>query len=321
MKLEVTLQTFQTNLLNLSIGPEVSYRSLTMIPLSRTDVSSLNYDTLDEAMENDICDVEEVSESGSVPTLKFLNGGDTPVFLLDGEELVGAKQNRVLNLSILVPGKCEIEIPVSCVEQGRWRHTSRKFKSSMHAQFAKSRAKKARSVSRNMMESRGRHSDQGEVWHDISEKAAKLDVRSRTDAMSDVYRKERGNLREYVRALSPRPGQIGAIFVIDGKVAGLDIFDSADTFAKLSAKLVRSHALDAIEVDSEATDIDTQNLAKSFLDQVAAISTTAHLAIGLGTDHRFDGSSISGGALVVDDEVLHVAAFPTAADTAEFSYQ
>lgn len=52
--------------------------------------------------------------------LAFRNRGLDPAFLLDGEELVGAKQNRILNLSILVPGQTSLEIPVSCVEQSRW---------------------------------------------------------------------------------------------------------------------------------------------------------------------------------------------------------
>jgi hypothetical protein len=309
-KQEVVLQKFQSNLLKLSIDPEVSYRSLTMVPLTQTEISNLKYDTLDEAMESGICDVEEVSENGSIPTLKFQNRGDTSVFLLDGEELVGAKQNRILNLSILVPRKSEIKIPVSCVEQGRWRHTSRKFKSSIHAQFAKSRAKKARSVSRNMLHAISRHSDQSEIWHDISEKAAKLHARSETDAMADVYNKAGRRLNMFVRNLLPRPGQIGAIFLINGQVSGLDIFDRPKTFAKLSAKIVRSHALDAIEVDTGAKEVDSRRLAKCFLDQIASVSTTLHSAIGLGTDHRIDGDEVTGGALVVNDEVLHISAFP-----------
>jgi hypothetical protein len=42
-----------------------------------------------------------VSEGGSVPHLLFINDAMRPVLLLDGEELVGAKQNRVLNLTVL----------------------------------------------------------------------------------------------------------------------------------------------------------------------------------------------------------------------------
>jgi hypothetical protein len=37
------------------------------------------------------------------------------VLILDGEELVGTKQNRIVNTTILVAAGCEIVIPVSCV--------------------------------------------------------------------------------------------------------------------------------------------------------------------------------------------------------------
>jgi hypothetical protein len=38
----------------------------------------------------------------------------------DGEQLVGAKQNRILNMTVLVAAETEVTIPVSCVERGRW---------------------------------------------------------------------------------------------------------------------------------------------------------------------------------------------------------
>src|SRR3954466_7738374 len=71
--------------------------------------------------------VTEVSEAGSVPELQVENGLDLAVFLMDGQELVGAKQNRILNTDVLVPARSTLRIPVSCVEQHRWRHVSATF--------------------------------------------------------------------------------------------------------------------------------------------------------------------------------------------------
>ena len=47
--------------------------------------------------------ITEVSDAGRVSELKVVVKGERAVLLVDGEELVGAKQNRVLNLSMLVP--------------------------------------------------------------------------------------------------------------------------------------------------------------------------------------------------------------------------
>ncbi|NUQ65067.1 MAG: hypothetical protein HUU20_21595 [Pirellulales bacterium] len=40
------------------------------------------------------------------------------MLFLDGEELAGAKQNRILNASLLVGAKSNIKIPVSCAPRG-----------------------------------------------------------------------------------------------------------------------------------------------------------------------------------------------------------
>jgi hypothetical protein len=90
---------------------------------------AIPYRTLDEALATESLDITEISEGGSVPLLKVLNRGDDPVFLMAGEQLVGAKQNRILNASILAAARGELTIPVSCVEAGRWRYRSPKFAS------------------------------------------------------------------------------------------------------------------------------------------------------------------------------------------------
>jgi hypothetical protein len=53
--------------------------------------------------------IEEVNEAGAVPTLRLTSTADRPVLLLDGEELIGAKQNRVLNTTVLVAAGARLE--------------------------------------------------------------------------------------------------------------------------------------------------------------------------------------------------------------------
>jgi hypothetical protein len=100
------------------------------------------YRTLDDALSRGEVEITEISEQGSVPELQLVNRGSRPVLIVDGEELVGAKQNRVVNLTILVAAQPELTIPVSCVEAGRWRAKSRAFSSAPGTHFATGRAKR-----------------------------------------------------------------------------------------------------------------------------------------------------------------------------------
>ena len=113
----------------LSLGPIHRFGRLAVVPLIDRMAKPSGWLTLDAALAGGEVEVTEVSESGSVPELCLLNRSSFPIFLLDGEELVGAKQNRILNLSILVPAASNFEVPVSCVEQGRWSWRSRGFQS------------------------------------------------------------------------------------------------------------------------------------------------------------------------------------------------
>ena len=87
-----------------------------MARLSHVQASSSS-STLDEALAGGLR-IRETSESGSVPEPAVENLLAERVLLYDGEELIGAKQNRILNVSVLVEAKSSLTIPVSCVEQG-----------------------------------------------------------------------------------------------------------------------------------------------------------------------------------------------------------
>ena len=114
-------------LMDLEPGDLVNCRNLTMIPLLGEDTHPADYLTLDEALSMRTARVTEVSEGGSVPELRFVNTGSRQVLLMDGEEVVGAKQNRTLNISILAPAPGELLLPVTCVEAGRWAGGKRRI--------------------------------------------------------------------------------------------------------------------------------------------------------------------------------------------------
>lgn len=292
------------------VGLSQAFKNITMFPLLRQDALESNYLTLDEALEAGTARVTEVSEGGTVPELEFLNEGDVPVLLLDGEELVGAKQNRVLNLSILAPSNKSIKIPVSCVEAGRWSYRSRNFASSPRAMYARGRAAKSGHVSRSMRDAGNRRSDQGDIWNNIAEKSERMSVKSETGSMSDIYERKEVAMKDFVEHFQPIDGQIGAVFAIDNTISGVDLFDCPDTLKKVLPKLVRSYALDAIEIAHPVDDRTDREDAKRFLKALSDSKFESFPAVGLGNDLRIESLTISGGALVADGRTVHLWAFP-----------
>jgi hypothetical protein len=261
--------------------------------------------------------VTELSGGGSVPELSITNTAELPVLLVDGEELVGAKQNRVLNLSILVPAKHTMAIPVSCVEAGRWCSASVDLKTASHMMYSGARGPRTSQVTRSMRSSGSRSSDQRAVWEELAAKAARLKTASPTQAMSALYDQHARGVEEFVRGFNCQKEQCGVAFAISGRVLGLDLFDSAEVMNKFFEKLVRSYALDALDAAKEEQGRASTEELSMFVGGIGAAPCFSDGAVGLGKDVRFTGSGVSGAALWAQGRYLHVCAFAKESGSAE----
>ena len=293
-----------------TVGQAVSHETLTIFPLLANEAFAKDHLTLDEALAAGTATITEVSESGSVPELLFRNKGDKAVFLLDGEELVGAKQNRILNITILAPAMKDTVIPVSCVEAGRWSHSRPDFQSASRVQFSESRARRSAHVSDDIMMCRERRSDQGEVWRDIDQKLHAMRSDSPTRAVESAFVDHETRIAEYVKKLGQVDLQRGAVFAINGRIAGMELFDSEQTCGALLPKVIRSYALDAIDPRIAGEPRSDQQPVEAFLERVIRAKCHEDHAIGEGVDLRFQGDpGLAGGALFARDRVVHLVAF------------
>jgi len=291
----------------LTAGP-VAHGGLTVVPLLGPTLAEPEWLTLTEA--GDRVQVIEVDEAGSVCDLKVSNMADRPLLLLDGEEVVGAKQNRILNTTVLVAARAETTIPVSCVEQGRWGYRGRQFASSDASLFASVRQKKAAWVNQSVRAGRGPRSDQGAVWDELASKAAEHQVESPTAAMRDFYVRYEADLAGARRALAPIVGQVGAIVYISGRWAGAEILAGQKLFARAWTRLCSGYAADAIGRKPGAPLTPDPG---DVLQRVAACPVEPAPAVGLGSEYRLTGPTIAGAALVVEDRLAHLMAFPAPA--------
>jgi hypothetical protein len=295
----------------LEIAAPVHFRNLTLFPVLRPEPASPRpgYLLLQEAIAQRVARVTELNGGGSVPELRFENSSDQPVLLLDGEELVGAKQNRVLNLTILAPPKHTTILPVSCVEEGRWNFVSPEFAPADRVMYARARAARMKDVSHSLRATGLRCSDQGAVWNEIAAKMESMDAPSPTCAMGDIYARHAVSIEEYLRAFNWQTRQAGVVFAIGGHVHGLDLLDHPAAFEMLLPKLVRSYALDAL--DSPAT--EAPPAPRQGVEQFFALlgDTQAFMepAIGMGKDVRLNGVKVSGAALWEGERYVHLCAF------------
>lgn len=299
----------QSALAQLKVGAPQSYRGLTIFPLTSPAKGSIDYLLLSDALAAGLVSVRESSFRGSVPDLVVENRADRPVLIVDGEELLGAKQNRVANLTLLVAANKRTTIPVSCVEAGRWSYQSDEFAVSERVQFARGRREKLASVYASMSASGSRRSDQGAVWASIDEKADAMAAHSPTSAMSSIFETHATSLDEFVKRFAASSGQMGGVFAVAGEICGVDLFDKPETFAALLPKLVRSYGIDALEHESDTVAAPRKAAVTEFLGNLGKGNLAEHAAVGLGTDFRIEACGVVAGGLLVESDMIHLAAF------------
>jgi hypothetical protein len=282
----------------IQLGDPVEHRGVVIAPLfPRTDPRA-EYLTLDEAIPLGF-HVTELDAAGSVPELLAKNPLDSNVLLYDGEELLGAKQNRILNVTVLVPARSETKIPVSCVEEGRWHARSAHFAPSGQTAYPELRRRKAVQLSAAPLE---RGVAQHAVWEEVAAKAQRLGVDSPTSAQADIYRAKPtpDDLRD---AFPLVPGQSGALLALGDRFC-LDYVSRPDAFARLYPKLLEGYLLDAREHAG-----DKHADLQAFLERTLTAPRSRRASAGLGEDVRLAADNLVGSGLELDTELVQLCAF------------
>ncbi|MGQ9801471.1 MAG: ARPP-1 family domain-containing protein [Candidatus Saccharicenans sp.] len=309
-----------------------AHEDMVLFPVRSNLNPGPDYITMSEALELGILEVSEVSAGGSVPELRATNKGQQPILLLDGEELKGAMQNRVLNTTIMIAPGTTVIIPVSCVEAHRWHSHTLRMESSNHVMNYMSRLKKIEQVNRNLEADRSFFADQHEIWADIDLMARKLNVQSPTSAMSDIYEARAKDLEDYLKAFYLVPGQKGWLVFIGGKPVGLEFISREAAFGRLFQKLLKSYVLEAVSLKYDelkrtkrqkknaGVEKQSQNKkitgsipslerAQAFLKEAASCQEKRYPSIGMGYSCCYLGNRIVGASLEVDSSIIHLVFF------------
>lgn len=299
-----------TLLATLRLGEPQRHGSTTVLPLFRPANGVLDFLTMDAAMGTGRFSVAEVSEAGSVPHLQTQNDTGRFVLLIDGEELHGAKQNRVLNTSLLIaPGTAPV-IPVSCTEQGRWAARGAQFSPGTVVMAKEARSRKFCSVSASLLHHGTPASDQADVWQAVHALHGKLGSHSPTSAMHDAFAAHAARLEEALNHFPVQPGQHGVVFLAAGRVEGLDVVARDDAYRALHAKILRSYLVETLGPSTrpeKPPESAPERAAHNFIASIPPTFTGVFASTGVGEDHRFASPTLAGSALVHDHDVIHAA--------------
>jgi hypothetical protein len=300
------MQVLDELLNSITVGEPQVFEDVRVYPLfSNQQRPSAPFLQLDEALAEGLAEITEVSDGGSVPQLTITNKSPRDIIIYDGQQLIGAKQNRVVNMTVVVAANSTLPIPVSCVEQGRWGYTSPNFASSDHFSYPSLRRSTHSDVTASM---RGNsfNTDQRKVWQDISAKASRMEVFSDTSAMDDIYESQAPAPEVFKETFKVADNQVGYMAYIKGGFAGSDVFTSSAVCRGKMEKLLTGYYLDSQDHGVTFDKVEIEDI----LREVRAAEHREFGTVGKGSERRFEAAHVQGSWKEVDGIIPHVAILP-----------
>jgi hypothetical protein len=287
------------------------HKRLSVVQLLTAQQNSIDYISGPAAIKEDLIQVKEVSESGSVNDLFVFNLSNKYVFFMDGDILMGAKQNRVLNTSVLLAPNSKTTLPVSCVEQGRWSKISDKFNNTDNIIPIKIRAGKSRAV-RDNLEGSGRHmANQGEVWNEVENYQMSFKINSPTMNLNEVYDKQKESFESFIKNFELNQEANGLAIFNEKKLLNIDVFNRTDIYQEYFPKILRSAAMEISLLKDKANDVtEAEAVFKtvSLFDTLEKVEYTEHPGVGAGREKRFDTDDLTGFELNFKNNLVHLTA-------------
>ncbi len=287
-----------------AIGPPITRLGVSFFPIYLPGNELPEITTGDSAD----CAINELDDA-EVPSLAVHNRGETPALLVEGEHFLGGKQNRTVNVTVLVPAATRLEIPVSCLERGRWGR-SREYSRARTLTPPRVRSLNQRHIHASMRAAGSRRGNQSAVWAGVDRVLRDVDAHSPTDAAvaaDAVYERDRtrsGAVAELTR-LGPLPGQCGVAVSHGRWITAIELFGAPHLFAAHWSAIVRSHLMEPARPDGRPSPSSTLRM----LGRFATLSEIEAEGVGLGIEHRGQGRWITGQALSLDGAFVHGAAF------------
>ena len=249
-----------------------------------------------------------------VPTLQVTNPNGHAVLIPEGQVLDGGHQTRTVNVSILVPAGATIDIPVSCVEAGRWGGGNSFTNSD---RFANRRVRRAKmeGVRENLRFGDNKRSDQGAVWNAVDYELNLKGIHSPSANFRDIEdfaQRDQASARaiEDLVRRGPLAGQQGVVVAHGQRIVNAELFATHEALCANWEALMRGIVLDAPGDQKLRT---SATAALKFLSRLSKAEIISKPGVGLGTEEHVRSTRLVGHSLSFEGALVHASAFALAA--------
>ena len=308
---------WRTWLDELELGRPQTKGPLTVIPIvGRGALAEGAYHTFEDAAALRLARVEELPGGGRVPRVRVVNRGELPILLIDGEELQGARQNRVVSLTTLVDGRSTLDVPVVCVEQGRWSAVGGHFVIGEAFMNPSSRGRKLADACRSLGTGGEGDADQSAVWAGVQSVLRDLGIESETEALSDAYTPRREEIEAFVQGVAEVPGQLGAVFMMGEQRVGVELLGDPAIWTRVFRRILRGYALEALGWTGPAAPAgNRRQRGRAALRRLRSGRWTTHRRVGAGRPLTLEDKRFTATAVLLRGRLVHLVAFAEVQDT------
>ncbi len=280
-----------------SLGEPITERNCTIIPVmlasNNDSLAKEDYISLTEAKNQGLVEITELPGGEEVSRLMVRNLSKKPLLLLAGELLLGGKQDRVVAKDTIVPPLEAMEVPVFCVEHGRWEGESRKFdySSSMAPQSVREKAV---------------NGTQQEVWDQVeayntqagASKEESTSVRAGFYS-ADVAKRVDTDISAFTKALAGKQNVVGLVYVVNGEIGSFELFGSNSLLNASRDSLLKGFIADAaVRPTKTVKELDLEAVKKFIKDSLMGTRQQTRLT-GSNANWNVSGDGMAGAEMTL----------------------
>lgn len=290
-----------------------AFGNMSLVQLSSGPLTSFPFSPAGPAIRSGGLVISEVTAMGSVGQLAALSKTADYLLLTDADILIGAKQNRIVNRSVLLAPAGKTIIDVSCVERLRWDYRSSSFSTPGSVADPDLRGRKAGIFASMKTDTDMPSPDaQGMVWDHVSRNLVSEGHASPTESYSELLRFRLAKAETAFPDCNPEQGCNGLAVLLDGKVITADLFGNEESY-RYYFPMLRDAAFTMARSAGEEKQTGIHEAYFKVLEAIDEFSDagrrTDEAYPGAGTLHMIESVSLAGFSLMHNEEMIHNAFF------------